>query len=619
MPVVGGVSNHSASSWTITSGGTTWINTTDSSQVGTDWATFPWEFPQLFMSNNERIDLFNDYLFWKCKSVHVTFKNFRSYVNTVSTTSTIPNTFPTDNAAFMTYLDEMYYLGIQVAPFITESGWLDATSSQNIVKSWQCGGYTEDTRISLPVFDIKVDNQYENIISQNYPNVTQTQAIAGEVVTHSWHTVGDKYWRDTSEFIWGMNAQSDDVVPATQTGKAFPGYVRPFRADEFGGYILSGNSTTATAPSTYFFNSVFNTSQRLATNSKNTAANVPPVVYTTHEPIPPLLLRICPQHIEGNGNSTHIQFDFEVHFNIEVRCKVPKHGYTNLADWTKPASIDFATTLGLNRIGGQTVIMPQYQGAGIASNLATWSIPANTGSLQRGRIKNGYVFIPYSGWESALSIVTAPPAPPEENTMPLAMFLDVSYNNGYRYIYDTASDKQARDLHHIDITGYPKDAVVLVTGKAYTGSGSTSDPIKLEPPAPPLGFVITNWDQVYHPTGPAAYQFALETGTVYCILRGASSGSSEHAVTGYWLALPQAPTPAVPLLHNVNYLSAESALPVQSAPAPANAGKESGLANCSEEDIKPKRGKKRRDINGGASKYRKEFTCEITDSESEFL
>lgn len=461
--VVHGLSNHSATPWTITSGGTTWLNTTDTGEVGTDWTLWPWEFPSLFMSNNERIDLYNDYLFWRCKSVTVNFKNFRGYVNTVSSSETLPNTFPTDNAAFMTYLDEMYFMGIQVSPFANENGWIDEGGLLNIVQSWQKGGYngnSSDTtgRVSLPVFDIAVNEQVENYISQNTPNVSQTQAIAGQRKTHTWHTVGDKYWRDTSEFLQGFPSRfvTPEEAPPNGDSQAWLGSVnRPFRADQFGGLILSGGTAGRAAAfgdtnltyhsmnpglvpnvalfnSPYGFTSSYSRERAIGLHNEGYAtetgspavvlqaysrpltqhAGIPPVVYTTHEPIPPLLLRIVPQHIEGNGNSTHIQFDFDITYNIEVRCKIPRHGYTNVGDFSQPAG--FAQQPGIgsiatkNRPGTATPVLAYYPGTLPVADFEVVAGPEFQG-IQRGRTKNGFCFIPYGGWENSLRTYTQSP------------------------------------------------------------------------------------------------------------------------------------------------------------------------------------------------------------------
>lgn len=469
--VVHGLSNHSASSWTITSGGTSWLNTTDTGNVGADWTLFPWEFPSLFMSNNERIDLYNDYLFWRCKSVNVRFKNFRGYVNTVSASETVPNTFPTDNAAFMTYLDEMYFMGIQMAPFQNETGWVSDDDLINIVQSWQKGGYNGTAssttgRVSLPVFDITVNEQVENYIAQNTPNVSQTQAIAGQSKEHNWHTVGDKYWRDTSEFLWGLSPRGGMRSSGGARSPLAPlnegGTLRPFRADQFGGILLSGgvaetsynlNGSTnlgvgtpaSVLPNSGLFNSptsadgVYSRENAMgiamnvpwptastgsilpsypATQTDNfnlvRFAGIPPVVYTTHEPIPPLLLRIVPQHIEGNGNSTHIQFDFEITYNIEVRCKIPRHGYTNARDLSTPAGFAQQGTSGIkskNRPGSATPVKVYFPAAQWSTNAMEEVVGPEYQGVQRGRTKNGFCFIPYGGWEHSLGIFTGAPTP----------------------------------------------------------------------------------------------------------------------------------------------------------------------------------------------------------------
>lgn len=403
------VSNHSSTPFTITSAGTTWLNTTDTGNVGVDWATFPWEFPQLFMSNVERVDLFNNHLFWRTNKVEITFKNFRGFVNTVPATGTDPQTFPTDNAAFQTYLDEMYYLGLQTAPFISDLGWADSTSLGTIVRSWQKGGYDAANRVSLPLIDITVSENFENIISQNYPNVTQTQGIPGEVVYHQWHTHGDKYWRCTSEFINGMTPVTLDASPTPPNPLIWTLNNRLFRADQVGGFLLSGCTKMP------FNRKLFNAIEVGGIAAEpNIVADIPPAVYTTHEPIPPLLLRIVPQHIEGNGNSTHLQFDFEIKYHISTRCKIARHGYTNsTADFTLPAGLTLPTgSEGKNRPGCATQVVPVYPATLANASVASQIIPLNGYSIQRGRVKNGFVFIPYMGWETAVRIpVTVPPNP----------------------------------------------------------------------------------------------------------------------------------------------------------------------------------------------------------------
>lgn len=408
------VSNHSSTPYTITSAGTTWINTTDTGNVGIDWTTFPWEFPQLFMSNAERVDLFNNNLFWKAEKVEVTFKNFRGFVNTVPSTGVDVQTFPTDNAAFQTYLDEMYYLGLQSAPFISETGWLAQTDMATLVKSWQKGGYDAANRVALPLTDIQVSENFENIISQNYPNVTQTQGIPGEVVHHKWHTHGDKYWRCTSEFINGMTPTTSDAAPTPTNALIWPNNIRFFRVDQVGGYILAGSEKMP------FPRRLFNGIDvaPMATGA-SVVAKIPPVCYSTPEPIPPLLLRIVPQHIEGNGNSTHIQFDFEIKFHIQTRCKIPRHGYTgSTADFTLPAGITLpGGSEGKNRPGCATRIVPNYPTTIAGSSVDSYLIPMNAAAIQRGRVKNGFIFIPYVGWETAVRVPGE--KPPRE---------DITYN-----------------------------------------------------------------------------------------------------------------------------------------------------------------------------------------------
>lgn len=399
-PVASPVSNMRSSPYTITSAGTTWINTTGTGNVGIDWTCFPWEFPQLFMSNAERVELFNDYLFWKCKSVSVTFKNFRGYVNSVPAAGTDPQTFPTDNAAFQTYIDEMYYLGVQTAPFINESSWIGDTGLMQLMRSWQKGGYDAADRISLPLFDIPVTEAFENIISQNYPNVTQTQGVASESVSHSWHTSGDKYWRCTSEFINGATATSKDSNPAPVAALVFPLTNRLFRCDQFGGIVLAGSNNMK------FYRNFFNGIDVSGTTTVNPSGALPPTQYSTYEPIAPLLLRIVPQHIEGNGNSTHLQFDFEIKYHIEVRGKIPRHGYTGANDITAPAGITLAgASESKNRPGCKTAVTPYYP---VTQPTAATLLPLNANNIQRGRTKNGFVFIPYTGWETSVRVGAAP-------------------------------------------------------------------------------------------------------------------------------------------------------------------------------------------------------------------
>lgn len=467
--VVHGFSNHHAIPYTITSGGTTWLNTTDAGEVGTDWALFPWEFPSLFMSNNECVELFNNYMFWRCKSVSITFKNFKGFVNNISASETIPNTFPTDNPGFMTYIDDMYFMGLQVAPFANEAGWADEATIVALLQSWQKGGYNGANRVSLPIFDIAVNNQIENVICQNYPNVSQTQAVAGETVHKQWATHGDKYWRDTSEFIWGMPLR--DIGPASGPQFAFAwagAVVRPFRVDQMGGFILSGGNAygyndpvleARIPPSVLPNSSVFNSPYPLftaesveralaiqaygkfrgATGDLTLPPGIPPVVYTTPEPIPPLLLRIVPQHIEGNGNSTHIQFDFEINYHIEVRCKIPRHGYTNFDDLSKGKG--FAQPTGgiitKGRPGTGTPVMMHYPSVVDSTTYLSNGVPV-TGpefqGIQRGRTKNGFVFIPYSGWENGLRVInpastrsteaSAPPVSETRESIPRTMSVD---------------------------------------------------------------------------------------------------------------------------------------------------------------------------------------------------
>lgn len=396
--VAHGFSNFQSNEWTITSAGTTWIDTTADGQVGTDWTIFPWEFPQLFMSNNERVDLYNDYLFWKCSSVTVTFKNFRGFVNTIPPGGTTTQTYPTDNAAFQTYRDEMYYLGPQLHPFINSTGWITAAALTTMIQSWQKGGFDGTTRTTLPVFDIPVNGQFENMISQNYPNVTQTLGIPTETVSHTWHTSGDRYWRCTSEFVDGMNDPTKDPAGT----KIWPTGIRPFRADQFGGYVLSGSQNMILERPV--FNGVTDTI------TANVFGVIPPTCYSTAEPIPPLLLRIVPQHIDGGGNSTHLQLDFEITFRIKVRGQIPRHGFTNDSLLSRASANPTGANQGLNRPGSRTPALPYYPSGVTTANLPT-ILPLNGQNIQRGRTKNGFVFIPYTGWETSITTTAPGPAP----------------------------------------------------------------------------------------------------------------------------------------------------------------------------------------------------------------
>lgn len=426
-PVATPVSNMKSSSYTITSAGTTWINTTSTGNVGIDWTTFPWEFPTLFMNTNERIDLFNTYMFWKCNSVSVHLKNFRGYVNTVPAGATSAQTFPTDNAAIQTYVDELYYLGTQVAPFINENGWISETDLMKLVNSWQKGGYDATDRISLPIFDIPVTEQYENIISQNYPNVTQTQAVAGEHISKTWHTVGDKYWRCTSEFMNGAVESARDDVPASGNALTWPNTIRFFRVDQAGGITLQGSNDMK------FHQNYFNAIDNESSAVEVAQGALPPCMYSTYEPIPALLLRIVPQHIEGNGNSTHVQFDFEIRYNISVRGRIPRHGYTGSATFNAPAFMDLGGVhKSQNRPGCATPIGPYYPSDTTAAD-KTSLLPTNSNDIQRGRTKNGFVYIPFIGWELTNRVAPAPPPAPTayatkgafDDRVHLAMYNDV--------------------------------------------------------------------------------------------------------------------------------------------------------------------------------------------------
>lgn len=374
---------------TLNFGGTSWLNNLSNTATpapdANQWCQFPWEFPQLFMSPTQQLEIVSQYMWWKPESVEVCFSNCQNY--TQINTGTTPFMMPTNNGKFCMIQDNEYLVNIGSSPFGLSyadtyiEGPLPPTvldgntaikNVLEIMESWKQGGYYNDSQkflingVNTMTYQVRGlqsniinSGNYIRVMNPSHPNCKQMSMGQGRCIEASWK-FKNKYWRCTGEF--GTNP----IFTHASTNNNELGLLA-IRGDEWMGFLMNPKENSSTfntagfpiymppgVPVSLVANTNFNPSWFI---SPDVVTNVLPIpLYyasnvfapftgaiqdgvlranflnsiNTSRPQPRLLLHLVPDiGVVGTSGTSNCQFDFIIKWRIRVKRKPLQHGITS--------------------------------------------------------------------------------------------------------------------------------------------------------------------------------------------------------------------------------------------------------------------------------------------------
>lgn len=335
----------------FTVSGTTWMNNlTNTLFTGTEGTptitsgacvSFPWEFDSLWVGVQDSINILNEWMWYKPKSVSVVIANARAW--TQMQTGATPNMIPISNSRLIGGLDINYQLPLDTCVFglgspqsvnangaITDQvvqAWLDST--QNHGYSVPSSGLVSSTQIFMP----NSFTQYDNPVGEPGELGTEMPTSFGSEQGASKHiSMGDghemafhwdfnnRYWRTTEKICIYPQII---VNNATLAPASLPNGIMQPRLDEtFGEVKWSG-----TTGSSDFFARMNQQSWELPNESGlpwYMAQVAPSQAYTVpvieENPQPRLLLQLRPDTgTFGVVASVICQLNFKVTVTYEVQ------------------------------------------------------------------------------------------------------------------------------------------------------------------------------------------------------------------------------------------------------------------------------------------------------------
>ena len=290
------------------------FHVSDNGQHNT-WTPVPWEFPRLWIQNEQVKEAWKEYRWYRTKRVTIRLKNpYQRYRFTQATGNV--NTHSDPNARLLVAVDDELNYGV---PFYTD--WQEADWN-NFRQSTQFGGFnrTTNTAYVLP-YAIDTDTIRANNDNMRYPladfvsGAQEIQVGLGQIYEKT-YTPSEKTWRSAEELVHSPGVQYNNstvrqalVEPQGQLNatianlaNATTTYLIPWRADNYGCWKYNVAATGPTANGTFDLNpcwSMYRPDFGSGMSDINSATQVPMYYTNYYYPIPILLAQ---GHIEGGGN-----------------------------------------------------------------------------------------------------------------------------------------------------------------------------------------------------------------------------------------------------------------------------------------------------------------------------
>lgn len=303
--------------------GTTWLNnlTQGGAADSNLWASFPWEYPFLWLNERDLLNAFLEFQFWKPVKVIIEFGNAQNYQQI--TTGTTPFMIPTTQGRIVLYRDDYYFSNIFTnTPFSGSQTPRTAPELASIRASFTQSGYNNDATVFLPNNDTVVLGGTRNAYINN-PCAKWLRIGNGHKITQGWN-FHNKYWRTTAELVANQG----------QAGTVAPNPFRFWRADELLGAVRMSDVSTGVAVATKQI-SYLNTldSGNIAPNQGISAQASAAVLagsvayadrYTDPTPQPALFLQLIPDiGVQGATGTSSCQVDFKITYILEFTGKLP--------------------------------------------------------------------------------------------------------------------------------------------------------------------------------------------------------------------------------------------------------------------------------------------------------
>lgn len=281
------------------------------------WTPVPWEFPRLWIQNEEIKEAWKNYRYYRTKSVTIKFKNPYQRYRFTQATGNI-NTHSDPNARLLVAYDEGCNHGV---PFFTDWQEEDWNAFR---RATQFGGFDRNTNSAyvLPKA-VDLDSLQANQEMMRYPlsdfvaGCEEIQVGLGQIYSKT-YTPTEKSWRSIEELVHSPGFQynnagvrqalvspQDLLNDVVYLGQATTTYLIPWRADNYGCWRYN---TAATGPTGNADNddcpvwSMYRPDFAQGMSSINSTTTVPQYYTKFYYPIPILLNQGM---IEGGGNPSY--------------------------------------------------------------------------------------------------------------------------------------------------------------------------------------------------------------------------------------------------------------------------------------------------------------------------
>lgn len=330
---------------TVTAGGTTFIEDAYDSGAtlykNNKWVKFPWEYPRLFMNEQQILELANTWLYWKCTQVEVSFKNPVCIQEYATNQAVAGNNL---QAQLFSWLDELYMTGLWTNPNSGPSITLTTEELDILVNSFMNNGInTSGTPVQIK--GVALPHQ---IVSSNHPECKQMGMGPGQQLKHVWN-VKSPYWRSTQEFFM-LPATDSSTYPLNENCLS--------RVDEYLGIVSNALRDQKQITTQYATNQwgagiddVNDPLWQLQDRVGETGLNMPiGMPYMDSDPIPNLFLQLQPQvnAIASGVGETIAQLQFEVSYKFACMGRIPRrtrlnstmvNPYHGASSWTSYAGL----------------------------------------------------------------------------------------------------------------------------------------------------------------------------------------------------------------------------------------------------------------------------------------